>query len=255
MVGAFLGLDGRPGAKSRVCAAPREPVSIPAGKPIDARAAAGLSRLFDTQTRTHRIAESVRLDQSPQRLAQSRVFVAERAPAAALTADAPGRQRRRVQIVLAAIDRRARQPRNLGNQRQPAAPSRPDRRRREQPTPARVQLAPQRLPSNPDRRRINHKKRLTPPARQKESLPKLSDSIIPRSLLCEISSLRPNSPKSMRGFGDARFPVRRRLENPRDSGPFRRFFDFSFTIFQICAILTFDDKAAWGAKFERGEQG
>ena len=100
--------------------------------------------------RTHRIAESVRVDQSTQRLAQSRIFVAERVSAAALTADAPGRQRRRVQIVFAAIDRRARQPRNLGNQRQPAAPSRPNLRRREQPTPALVQLAPERLPSNLD---------------------------------------------------------------------------------------------------------
>lgn len=120
--------------------------------------------------RTRRIAESVRLDQPTQRIAQSGVFVAERLSAAALAADAPGRQRRRVQIVFAAIDRRTRQPRNLRNQRQPAASSSPNRRRK-QPTPALVKACSRTSPIELGSPPNQSSKRSTPPTRQRESLP------------------------------------------------------------------------------------
>jgi len=80
-----------------------------------------LQALGNPQERTHRIAERRRLYNTQKRIAEARMLIAKRMSAPAFAAHPSCRHRRAVEIILAPIDRRARKPRDLGNQRQPAA--------------------------------------------------------------------------------------------------------------------------------------
>jgi hypothetical protein len=111
------------------------------------------------------------------------MLVAERAPAAAFSTNPPPRQSRAVEIILAAVDRRARQPRDLRHQRQPTAPCRALFGRRKQPATAFVQFRAERLPPNPNRCRVNHDSDLQSKPAFGNPQPNQTDSLIDRKIL------------------------------------------------------------------------
>src|SRR6516165_6228971 len=111
-------------------------VSGPIGCPISVSSAASLSRPFrDPDQGPHRIAQRRWLDEALKCGDQTRIALAKRAAPAAGAANAPFRQRFRVEIILAAVDRRTREPGDLRDNGKAASPSCPHLDCRKQPAP------------------------------------------------------------------------------------------------------------------------
>src|SRR5271165_6300607 len=104
----------------------------------------------------HGIAQCRRFDQPLERRDEPRVGFRYRPTPASGTANPPLRKRLAVEVVFAAIDRRTSKPGNLRDQRETAATGAPDLRRRKQPPTTLVKPRPDRLPSQPNRRLVDH---------------------------------------------------------------------------------------------------
>src|SRR5580692_11069810 len=87
---------------------------------------------------------------------EPRIVLANRATPAAGTANPPLRQRLRVEIPLAAIDRRAGEPGDLRDDRQTSATRGPHLRRCEQASPTLVKPRADHIPSQPYRGLVDH---------------------------------------------------------------------------------------------------
>src|SRR6516164_5008995 len=81
---------------------------------------------------------------------------AKRAAPAAGAANAPFRQRFRVEIILAAVDRRTREPGDLRDNGKAASPSCPHLDCRKQPAPTLIEMRAHRLPALPNRSPVDH---------------------------------------------------------------------------------------------------
>src|SRR5205807_3469600 len=106
--------------------------------------------------RPHGIAQRRRLDQALERGDEPRIVLANRATTATGTANPPLRQRLRIDILLAAIDRRPGEPGDLRDDRQTASTSGPRLRRREHAPPSLVEPRADRIPSQPYRGLVDH---------------------------------------------------------------------------------------------------
>src|SRR5581483_7312372 len=143
------------------------------------------------EQRPHGIPQRRRLNQALERGDEPRVVLANRATTTTGTANPPLRQRLRVNILLAAIDRRAGQPGDLRDGRETASTSGPRLRRREQATPSLVELRADRVPSQPNGRLVDHATDLSLFAEnrnpqnlsQSDAPPPDYDSVIVRSVL------------------------------------------------------------------------
>src|SRR6202030_1966496 len=141
--------------------------------------------------RPDRIAQRRRLHQTLERRDETRIVLANRAPTAAGTANPPLRQRLRVEILLAPIDRRTGQPRDLRDDREAASPPAPHLRRCKQPPPSLVELRANRVPSQPNGGLIDHaidlplsaKNRNPQDLSQSDAPPADDDSVIVRNVL------------------------------------------------------------------------
>jgi hypothetical protein len=104
--------------------------------------------LFDTQINGRMVSPSVA--GSTRRLSagtEPRIVLADRATTATGTANPPLWQRLRIEILLAAIDRRPGEPSDLRDDRHTASTSGPHLRRREQAPPPLVEPRADRIPS------------------------------------------------------------------------------------------------------------
>ena len=97
--------------------------------------------------RPHGIAQRRRLNQALERGDEPRIVLADRATTATGTANPPLRQRLRIEILLAAIDRRPGEPSDLRDDRHTASTGGPHLRRREQAPPPLVEPRADRIPS------------------------------------------------------------------------------------------------------------
>lgn len=102
------------------------------------------------------IAQRGSLDEALQLGNQPSVALAHRPAPAAGTANPPPRQRRGVPIVLAAIDRRAGEPGDPGDQSQRPPAGSANLGRCKHATTALIQAAPNRIPAIPDAVRVDH---------------------------------------------------------------------------------------------------
>src|SRR5579859_1604987 len=100
--------------------------------------------------RPHRIAQRRRLDQALERRDKPRIVLANRAATTTGTANLPLRQRLCIEILLAAIDRRAGEPGDFRDDHQTASTSAPHLRCRKQAPPPLVQPRADRIPSQPN---------------------------------------------------------------------------------------------------------
>ena len=120
--------------------------------------------------RPHGIAQRRGLDQALEGRHEPRIVVAKRTTPAARAANVPFRQRVRVEIILAAIDRRTGKPRDLRDGRKTAPSGGPHLGRRKQPSSPLVELRADRLPSLPNRIRVDHTIELRPLAADRNPL-------------------------------------------------------------------------------------
>ena len=104
----------------------------------------------------HRITQRRRLDQPFERANEPRIVLRARATPAAGAANAPPRQRCRIQIILPAIDCRTSQPGDLGDGRKTTPPSAPHLARGKQPPSPLVELRTNRFPPAPNRVLVDH---------------------------------------------------------------------------------------------------
>src|SRR5215470_5975582 len=105
---------------------------------------------------SHGIAQRRWLDQALERWDELRVILANRSAPTADTANSPLRQRLRIKINLAAIDRRTGEPGNPRDAREAASTRGPHLRRRKQAPPPLVEPRAHRIPSQPNRSLIDH---------------------------------------------------------------------------------------------------
>ena len=110
----------------------------------------------------HGIAQCRRFDQPLERGDEPRVGFRYRPTPASGTANPPLRKRLAIEVVFAAIDRRTSEPGNLRDQRETATTSAPHLRRRKQPPTTLVKPRADRLPSQPNRRLVDHAIELRP---------------------------------------------------------------------------------------------
>ncbi len=104
----------------------------------------------------HRIAKRHGLDETAQIIDERRILLAECQATAALAAHAIFRERASIEIVLAAIDRRARQTCDLGDGGEPAIASGPHLGSSEQPPPAFVEPVAKAVPTFFDALPVDH---------------------------------------------------------------------------------------------------
>ena len=104
----------------------------------------------------HGITQRRRLDQALERADKPRIVLAQRATPATDAANLPLRQRFRVEIILAAIDSRTRQPSDLRNHRKAAPTGGPRLGRRKQSTTPLIELRADRFPSLPNGLPVDH---------------------------------------------------------------------------------------------------
>ena len=104
----------------------------------------------------HRIAERRGFDQALERRHEPRIGFGERTPPATSTANPPLRQRRRVQVFLAAVYYRTGEPGDLRDNRQTASTSGPHLCRCEQAPPPLVEMRADRVPSQPNGGLVDH---------------------------------------------------------------------------------------------------
>jgi hypothetical protein len=131
-------------------------VSALIGCPICVKVAASFSTFRHPEQRPHGIAQRRGLNEALERGDEPRSFSqTERRPPLA-AANPPLRQRLRINIPLAAIDRRAGEPCDLRDDRETASTSCPHLRCREQVPPSLVDLRADCVPSQPNGGLVDH---------------------------------------------------------------------------------------------------
>src|SRR6516164_4542 len=155
----------------------------------------GCGKLLDTfrhpDQGPHGISQRRGLDQALERGNEPRIVLAKRATPATGTANPPLRQRLRIEILLAAIDRRTGKPGDLRNDRQTASTSGPHLRRRKQASSPLVELRADHVPSQLNGGLVDHatdlplfaKNRNPQDLSQSDARPADYDSVIVRSVL------------------------------------------------------------------------
>ena len=139
----------------------------------------------------HRIAERRGFDQALERRHEPRIGFGERTPPATSTANPPLRQRRRVQVFLAAVYCRTGEPGDLRDNRQTASTSGPHLCRCEQAPPPLVEMRADRVPSQPNGGLVDHatdvplfaENRNPQDLSQSDARPPDDDSVIVRNVL------------------------------------------------------------------------
>src|SRR5215470_9792345 len=132
-------------------------VSALIGCPISVSAAASFSMLFDTQIRgSHGIAQRRGLHQALECGNEPRIVLGKCPTPATGAADLPLRQRFRVEIILAAIDRRTGEPGDLRDDCKTTPTRGPHLDRCKQSLPPLVELRADRVPSLPNGIRVDH---------------------------------------------------------------------------------------------------
>src|SRR5208283_2706058 len=121
------------------------------------------------QQRTHRIAKRRRFHNAPQILAKRRVLTRQRSTTAAGLTNATGRKRRRVELLQATPERRARDSGDLGDGFQAAPPRRTNLPRGKQSSPTLVEFRADVVPAAANRLRIDHARRHTELGQTSES--------------------------------------------------------------------------------------
>ena len=140
-------------------------VSALIGCPISVRVAASFSMLFDTQIKGRMgsgVAQRRGFNQALERGDQPRIVFTNRPTPASGATNLPLRQRCRIEIILAAIDRRTRKPGDLRHRRQAAPTGAPHLARRKQSPSSFVELRANRFPSLPNRLLVDHATDLHP---------------------------------------------------------------------------------------------
>src|SRR6202043_1713025 len=115
-----------------------------------------LHALRHPDQRSHRIAQGRRLDQALERGDEPRIVLANRPATATGTANLPLRQRLCIEILLAAIYRRAGEPGDFRDDHQTASTRAPHLPRRKQAPPSLVEPRADGIPSQPNGGLVDH---------------------------------------------------------------------------------------------------